>query len=78
MHADSCASCHETDLAAPMSPAACRHLSEGDIFLASGVAGSCPESVRPDPPELLPCSLLPVLHRGQVGQIALPGCCVAN
>jgi hypothetical protein len=50
----------ETHLAAPMSPAAWRHLSPGDIlFAAAGVAGSWPESERTVPPELLVCSLLP-------------------
>ena len=51
--------CH-THLAAPISPAAWRHLSPGDIlFAASGVAGSWPDSERTLPPELLVCSLLP-------------------
>ncbi len=49
-----------THLAAPISPAAWRHLSPGDIlFAASGVPGSWPESERTVPPELLACSFLP-------------------
>ena len=49
-----------THLAAPISPAAWRHLSPGDIlFAASGIAGSWPESERTVPPELLACSFLP-------------------
>lgn len=49
-------------LAAPISPAAWRHLSPGDIlFAASGVAGSWPDSERAVPPELLACSFLPAV-----------------
>jgi len=48
-----------THLAAPISPAAWRHLSPGDILVASGVPGSWPESERTVPPELLACSFLP-------------------
>ena len=46
-------------LATPISPAAWRPFSGGDIFLVSGVPGSCPEVERCDPPEALADSFLP-------------------